>query len=247
VIENLERAKVLAETWSPEQVLGWAFQTFGDEVEMASGFGVEGMALIDIAVRVNPGLRVFTIDTGFLFPETYHLIERIERRYGIRVERVRTRLTPEEQAEIYGPALWSANPDQCCGLRKVEPLREKLAGLRAWITAIRRDQTAVRASARKVEWDAKFQIVKINPIADWRSDDVWNHVRRHDVPYNPLHDFNYPSIGCTHCTRPVRPGEDPRAGRWSGFEKTECGLHLADPPMTKTPLVQLSAAPDSVS
>jgi phosphoadenosine phosphosulfate reductase len=181
VIENLERAKVLAETWSPEQVLGWAFQTFGDEVEMASGFGVEGMALIDIAVRVNPGLRVFTIDTGFLFPETYHLIERIERRYGIRVERVRTRLTPEEQAEIYGPALWSANPDQCCGLRKVEPLREKLAGLRAWITAIRRDQTAVRASARKVEWDAKFQIVKINPIADWRSDDVWNHVRRHSA------------------------------------------------------------------
>jgi phosphoadenosine phosphosulfate reductase len=246
VIENWERAKVLAETWSPEQVLQWAFQTFGDGVEMASGFGVEGMALIDIAVRVNPRLRVFTIDTGFLFPETAHLIERAERHYGIRVEKVRSRLTPEDQAQIYGPALWNVNPDQCCGLRKVEPLREKLAGLRAWITAIRRDQTAVRASARKVEWDGKFQIVKINPIADWSRDDVWNHVRAHNVPYNTLHDFNYPSIGCTHCTRAIRPGEDPRAGRWSGFQKTECGLHLADA-MTQTPLVQLTVAPDPCS
>ena len=246
MIENWERAKVLAETWSPEQVLQWAFQTFGDGVEMASGFGVEGMALIDIAVRVNPRLRVFTIDTGFLFPETAHLIERAERHYGIRVEKVRSRLTPEDQAQIYGPALWNVNPDQCCGLRKVEPLREKLAGLRAWITAIRRDQTAVRASARKVEWDGKFQIVKINPIADWSRDDVWNHVRAHNVPYNTLHDFNYPSIGCTHCTRAIRPGEDPRAGRWSGFQKTECGLHLADA-MTQTPLVQLTVAPDPCS
>jgi phosphoadenosine phosphosulfate reductase len=246
VIENWERAKVLAETWSPEQVLQWAFQTFGDGVEMASGFGVEGMALIDIAVRVNPRLRVFTIDTGFLFPETAHLIERAERHYGIRVEKVRSRLTPEDQAQIYGPALWNVNPDQCCGLRKVDPLREKLAGLRAWITAIRRDQTAVRASARKVEWDGKFQIVKINPIADWSRDDVWNHVRAHNVPYNTLHDFNYPSIGCTHCTRAIRPGEDPRAGRWSGFQKTECGLHLADA-MTQTPLVQLTVAPDPCS
>lgn len=246
MIENWERAKVLAETWSPEQVLQWAFQTFGDGVEMASGFGVEGMALIDIAVRVNPRLRVFTIDTGFLFPETAHLIERAERHYGIRVEKVRSRLTPEDQAQIYGPALWNVNPDQCCGLRKVEPLREKLAGLRAWITAIRRDQTAVRASARKVEWDGKFQIVKINPIADWSRDDVWNHVRAHNVPYNTLHDVNYPSIGCTHCTRAIRPGEDPRAGRWSGFQKTECGLHLADA-MTQTPLVQLTVAPDPCS
>lgn len=244
--ENLERAKVLAETWSAEQVLQWAFQSFGDGVEMASGFGVEGMALIDIAVRVNPRLRVFTIDTGFLFPETAQLIERVERHYGIRVEKVRSRLRPEDQAQIYGPALWNVNPDQCCGLRKVEPLREKLSGLRAWITAIRRDQTAVRASARKVEWDVKFQIVKINPIADWSSDDVWKHVRAHNVPYNTLHDFNYPSIGCTHCTRAVRPGEDPRAGRWSGFQKTECGLHLADA-VTQTPLVQLTAAPDSCS
>jgi phosphoadenosine phosphosulfate reductase len=240
VIEHLERTQTLAETWSPEEVLRWAFRAFGNGVEMASGFGAEGMALIDIGARLNPALRVFTIDTEFLFPETYQLIENVEQRYGITVERVRPRLRPDSQTEIYGPALWTVNPDQCCALRKVEPLKEKLAGLRAWITAIRRDQTSVRANARKVEWDQKFQLVKINPIADWTHKDVWNYLHAHDVPYNPLHDANYTSIGCTHCTRAVRPGEDPRAGRWAGFQKTECGLHIADPPVTPSPLIQVS-------
>jgi phosphoadenosine phosphosulfate reductase len=240
VIANLEKTQTVAETWSPQEVLQWAFRTFGSGVEMASGFGAEGMALIDIAARLNPDLRVFTIDTEFLFPETYQLIEKVEQRYGIEVERVQPRLTPQAQAEIHGPALWAINPDQCCALRKVEPLKEKLAGLRAWITAIRRDQTSVRANARKVEWDQKFQLVKINPIADWTTKDVWNYLHAHDVPYNPLHDSSYTSIGCTHCTRAVRPGEDPRAGRWAGFQKTECGLHIADPPLTPSPLIQVS-------
>jgi phosphoadenosine phosphosulfate reductase len=240
VIQNLEETQLLAETWSAEQVLQWAFNAFGSGVEMASGFGAEGMALIDIAARQSLSLRVFTIDTGFLFPETYRLIEQVEQRYGISVERVQPRLTPENQEEVYGPALWTINPDQCCAMRKVEPLKVKLAGLRAWITAIRRDQTSVRANARKVEWDQKFQLVKVNPIADWTTKDVWNYLHAHDVPYNPLHDANYTSIGCTHCTRAVRPGEDPRAGRWSGFQKTECGLHIADTPGAASPLVQLS-------
>jgi phosphoadenosine phosphosulfate reductase len=240
VIENLERTQALAEAWTAPEVLGWAFKTFGSHIEMASGFGVEGMALIDIASRIKPDLRVFTIDTDFLFAETYDLIERVEKRYDIKVERVRSRLTPKDQEEIYGSALWTTNPDQCCALRKVEPLKEKLAGLRAWITAIRRGQTSVRANAHKVEWDPKFQLVKVNPIADWTSDDVWEYVRKNDVPYNALHDFNYPSIGCTHCTRSVRPGDDPRSGRWAGFQKTECGLHLPDPPAVSPSLVQLS-------
>jgi phosphoadenosine phosphosulfate reductase len=240
VIEKLEETQKLAETWSAEQVLQWAFSSLGKRVEMASGFGAEGMALIDIAARLNPELRVFTIDTDFLFPETYQLIEKVEGRYGISVERVRSRLTPEAQAEIYGPALWSVNPDNCCALRKVGPLKEKLAGLGAWITAIRRDQTSARASARKVEWDQKFQLVKINPIADWTTKDVWNYLHEHNVPYNPLHDANFTSIGCTHCTRAIRPGEDARAGRWAGFQKTECGLHLAEATITPSPLVQLN-------
>lgn len=245
MIENLERTQTLAETWTSQEVLQWVFKTFGNAVEIASGFGVEGMALIDIAWRVNSNMRVFTIDTGFLFPETYQLIERVEKRYGIKVERVRSTLSPEDQAEIYGPALWSANPDQCCGLRKVEPLKEKLAGVRAWITAIRRDQTSHRAKARKIEWDQKFQLVKVNPIVDWTRENVWEYVRAHDVPYNPLHDFNYPSIGCTHCTRAVRPGDDPRSGRWAGSQKTECGLHLAEQVVMPSPLVQLNVDRES--
>jgi phosphoadenosine phosphosulfate reductase len=237
VKEHWEKVQSSAEQWSPEEVLRWGFRTFGKkDIAMASGFGVEGMALMDIARRVQPDLRVFTLDTEFLFPETYDLIDRVEKRYGIKVERVYSPLTPEDQERAHGPALWARDPDQCCNLRKIEPLKQKLAELRAWITAIRRDQTSARSAARKVEWDAKFQLVKINPIADWTSEMVWNYIRKHNVPYNPLHDRNYPSIGCTHCTRAIQPGEDMRAGRWSSFQKTECGLHVAS---AVTPLVRI--------
>jgi phosphoadenosine phosphosulfate reductase len=236
VKEQLERVTDIAEQWGAREVLEWGFRTYGSEMEVASGFGVEGMVLIDIASRLRKNLRVFTSDTGFLFPETYALMKRAEERYGIRVERLQPKLSPEAQALHHGPELWKGNPDQCCAMRKVEPLREKLASLQAWVTAIRREQTSARAAAQKIEWDAKFGLVKLNPIVDWTSEQVWEYVRRHDVPYNPLHDRNYPSIGCTHCTRPVQPGEDPRAGRWAGLEKTECGLHLPGP----TPLVTIA-------
>ncbi|HMK20763.1 MAG TPA: phosphoadenylyl-sulfate reductase [Terriglobales bacterium] len=243
---DLGAIQEIAEGWRPEQVLRWSFENFGAGVQMASGFGAEGMALIDMASRLTNDLRVFTIDTGFLFPETYELIETVERRYGISVERVHSRLNPEEQSDVYGPELWTVDPDQCCAIRKVEPLKKKLSTLNAWITAIRRDQTAVRASARKVEWDRKFQLAKINPIADWSNKDVWNYLFANNVPYNRLHDRNYTSIGCTHCTRAIRAGEDPRAGRWSGFQKTECGLHVADQPAATTPaaLIQIGLATD---
>jgi phosphoadenosine phosphosulfate reductase len=227
-----------AERWSPEETLKWAVGTFQREVAMASGFGAEGMVLIDMASRLQRDFRVFALDTEFLFTETYDLIDRVEKRYGIKIERVYSVLTPEEQERQFGAKLWSWNPDQCCKLRKVDPLQTKLAELRAWITAIRRDQTSSRAAARKVEWDSKFQRIKINPIADWTSEMVWTYIRKHKVPYNPLHDQNYPSIGCTHCTRAIRPGEDSRAGRWPGFSKNECGLHVVDSP-TAAPLIQV--------
>ena len=238
---DLEQVSEVSESWKPEQVLSWAFSTYGENVEIATGFGVEGMALLDMAARVNPELKVFTGDTEFLFPETYDLIDRVETRYGIKVERLFSELTPEDQERSYGKALWARDPDFCCELRKVEPLRRKLASLDAWVTAIRRDQTASRASVRKIDWDAKFGLVKISPLADWTRAEIWRYVVKHDVPYNSLHDHNFPSIGCTHCTRPVRPGEDPRAGRWSGLGKTECGLH-ASPSQPVAQLVQLSAA-----
>ena len=235
---DLERIKSLAESWKPEQVLAWAFATYGENVEVATGFGVEGMALLDMAFRVNPDLKVFTGDTEFLFSETYDLIDRVEEKYGIKVERLYSDLTPEYQERAYGQALWASDPDQCCALRKVEPLRRKLGTLDAWMTAIRRDQTRDRATIRKVDWDPKFNLVKISPLADWTREMVWNYVVRNNVPYNPLHDLNYPSIGCTHCTRAVQPGEDHRAGRWPGLNKTECGLHTTSAPSAGR-LVQL--------
>ena len=227
--DQIAEVQLSAESWSPQRVLSWAFENFGNEVAISSAFGAEGMVLIDMASRVGKDFRVFTVDTEFLFPETYALIDRIQQRYEITIEKVFSLLSPEKQEELHGPALWERGPDQCCNLRKVEPLRRKLSELGAWITSIRRDQTAFRMDARKVEWDAKFGLVKVNPIADWTSKQVWRYLLEHNVPYNPLHDQNYPSIGCTHCTRAVLPGENPRAGRWPGTAKTECGLHIIEP------------------
>jgi phosphoadenosine phosphosulfate reductase len=224
--EEIGELQTAAEGWRPEHVLGWAFDTFGEGVAISSAFGAEGMVLIDIASRVRQNFRLFTLDTEFLFPETYNLMDQVEQRYGISIERVYPLNSPGEQERTQGPALWQRSPDLCCNLRKVEPLQRKLGELQAWITSIRRDQTTARASAGKIEWDQKFGLVKINPIADWSSKQVWQYIREHDVPYNELHERNYPSIGCTHCTRAVRPGENPRAGRWAGLAKTECGLHV---------------------
>lgn len=232
--EEIGRWQMAAESWSPERVLEWAFDNFGDTVAISSAFGAEGMVLIDMASRMRQNFRLFTVDTEFLFQETYNLMDRVEHGYGVTIERVYPLSSPEEQERSHGSALWQRDPDLCCNLRKVEPLRRKLGELRAWITSIRRDQTAARAGAGKIEWDKKFGLVKINPIADWSSRQVWQYIREHDVPYNVLHERDYPSIGCTHCTRAVLPGESPRAGRWSESPKTECGLHviqpLTDPP-----------------
>jgi phosphoadenosine phosphosulfate reductase len=225
VPEGIDLLQAEAEACSAAELLSSALQRFTPRIAVASSFGAEDVVLIHLAAQVRPDFRVFTLDTDFLFPETYALIGDIERRYHIKVERVKPRLTPEEQAQEFGAALWSCEPDQCCHIRKVEPLANKLSELDAWVTGIRRDQAPTRANARKLEWDAKFGLIKINPLADWKGEQVWDYIRSHNVPYNPLHDQNYPSIGCTYCTRPVQAGENPRAGRWSGFQKTECGLH----------------------
>src|SRR5262249_13969042 len=160
---EIAKLQMATETWTPQQILAWAFTTFGREVAISSAFGAEGMVIIDLASRVRPDFSVFTLDTEFLFPETYNLMDEIELRYSIKIEKVYSLLSPEEQARVHGASLWTRNPDACCNLRKVEPLRRKLNELRAWITSIRRDQTVFRAGARKIEWDDKFGLVKINP------------------------------------------------------------------------------------
>jgi phosphoadenosine phosphosulfate reductase len=230
VLEDVARIEALAEEFehsSPQEVLSWAFEEFGKGVSIATGFGAEGMALIDMAAKINPYADVFFIDTGFLFPETYELRRRLEEKYDIKIRAFQPELSPAAQERMFGPRLWERNPDLCCQIRKLEPLQEALEGLDAWVTAIRRDQTSARASAKAVERDARWGLVKVNPLVGWSKSDVWDYIRRNDVPFNPLHLRGYPSIGCTHCTRAVSAGEDDRAGRWSGHEKKECGLHAA--------------------
>jgi phosphoadenosine phosphosulfate reductase len=217
---------------SAEEIIAWALGRFSPRITLATGFGAEGVALIDIALKLDPALDIFFLDTGFLFPETYELRDQLEARYGIKIRAIEPVLTPALQEELHGPSLWAASPDQCCALRKIEPLKRALAGFDAWVAAIRRDQTAARATARVVEWDSRWQLVKVNPLANWTSRDVWRYVVRNGLPYNPLHDIGYSSIGCVQCTRAVRAGEDDRAGRWPGHQKTECGLHGGGPVIT---------------
>ena len=210
----------------PEEVLRWTFATFGDSVALASSFGgASGAVLLDIAAKINPSVKVFYLDTDFLFPETHALIQKTVERYGITPVAYRPELTPEEQAALHGQALWTQDPDRCCELRKVEPNAHALAGLDAWITGIRRDQGPTRSEVGIVEWDHKFKLVKVNPVAHWSKRQLWSYILANKVPYNALLDQGYQSIGCTHCTRPTVAGEDERAGRWSGRDKVECGLH----------------------
>ena len=212
----------------PQLILRWAVERYYPRLTMATAFGAEGCCLIHMLAEIEPGVRIFNLDTGYQFPETLQLRERIKERYDIEVELVRPDQTVEEyETEHRGP-LYVLNPDRCCHDRKLVPLRRAVQGYDAWISAIRRDQTAHRAAAGIVQWDRKFGLVKVNPLLNWTKRDVWNFVAKHDVPYNPLHDQGYPSIGCYPCTRPVADGQDERAGRWAGSSKKECGLHALE-------------------
>jgi phosphoadenosine phosphosulfate reductase len=212
------------ENASPETVISWAVQTFPN-ITFACSFGAEDVVLVDMLQKISPKTDIFYLDTDFHFKETYETRDLMAEKYGLQFVQVKSKLTPEEQAAEHGEELWKSDPTSCCNLRKVEPLTRILSQYEAWITGIRRDQAPTRANAKKVEYDTKFGLVKFNPLASWTSEEVWTYIRANDVVYNPLHDRNYPSIGCEHCTKPVMPGEDPRAGRWAGNEKTECGLH----------------------
>lgn len=208
-------------------ILAWAVQKYGDKLTLACSFGAEDVVLVDALQRIPRGrdIDIFYLDTNVHFPETYAVRDRLSERYGIAFKRVAPDLTLDEQQAAYGPELWRKNPNLCCSIRKVQPLKRTLTAYEAWITGIRREQAPTRSGTQTVEWDGKFQLAKINPLAHWTHDDVWAYIRKCDVPYNALHDKGYPSIGCAPCTSPVAEGDDPRSGRWANFDKTECGLH----------------------
>jgi thioredoxin-dependent adenylylsulfate APS reductase len=219
---------------SAEDVLGWALNRYGDRIALCTSFQAEGMVLLDMAHRIDPDVRVFTIDTGRLPQETYDLIDLVRERYDISIE---VHYPDGEElanmTETHGLNLFRRSVSLrllCCEARKVKPLYRALAGLDAWITGLRRSQSAARASVAKIETDDSHNgMLKLNPLADWSIDRVWEYVRTHDVPHNDLYDQGYTSIGCAPCTRAIKPGEDVRAGRWwweTGAAK-ECGIHLS--------------------
>lgn len=220
----------ISEATDTGEFIGWTLERFGHQpMVITTQFGMEGCALIDMYASHGQPLTVVYLDTMFLFPETYALRDRLAARYPhLRFENRGTTLTPAAQAELYGEELWARDADRCCQIRKVDPMRTALAGVEVWITGITRRQSAIRADTPLIGWDWQFQLLKISPLANWDRKRVWEYVQSHDVPYNPLHERGYPSIGCVQCTRAVSGGnvtEYTRLGRWDSTGKTECGLH----------------------
>jgi phosphoadenosine phosphosulfate reductase len=214
------------EARSAEDLLAWAADRFDGRIVLTCSWQRQSSVLVHMLSALGAQVRIVELDTGLLFPESHATRDRLVERYGLRVERIAPERTVAEQERDEGPRLWERDPDRCCALRKVAPLARALEGMDAWIAGVRRAQSASRAGARKIEYDASRDVVRLLPLADWTDEDVTGYLYAHDVPYNPLHDQGYPSIGCMPCTRAVRPGEDPRAGRWAGRDKDECGLHL---------------------
>jgi len=230
-----EELRVAAEAMreaSAEVVLTWLERRFGARAAIASSFGVEDMVLIDLARTHAPSVRLFTLDTGRLPPETYELMDVARRRYGLEIETFfpeRARVEALESTKGYFSFKQSIEArKECCGIRKVEPLRRALAGREAWVTGLRREQSVTRTAVEAVEFDATHGLVKVNPLVRWSARETWAYIKDHGVPYNVLHDRGYPSIGCAPCTRAVKPYEDERAGRWwwESAEHRECGLHV---------------------
>jgi phosphoadenosine phosphosulfate reductase len=208
------------EAMDASSVLAYMVERFHPRLAVACSFQKEASVILDLMMRVAPDARIFTLDTHVLFPETYETWKRTEDRYGIEIE-VFQGPSLGRQAATHGDRLWETDPDECCRLRKVDPLIDALAGVDAWVSGVRREQSIGRRNTPKLAWDAKHDRWKANPLADWSEADVWAYIVEHDLPYNPLHDRGYASIGCTHCTT---PGTE-RDGRWVGSGKTECGLH----------------------
>lgn len=215
------------DTKGATDVLEWAYDTYGDSIVYACSFGAEGMVLIDLISKVKKNAEIVFLDTDVHFTETYELIEKVKKRYPeLRIHMKKPELTLDEQAAQYGEELWKRQPDKCCEIRKVTPLEQTLSGAEAWISGLRREQSESRSKTDFVNKDNRFQSVKVCPLIHWTWKDVWVYIEENNLEYNILHDQNYPSIGCKHCTFAVTvPSSTGREGRWQGFQKTECGLH----------------------
>jgi phosphoadenosine phosphosulfate reductase len=207
-----------------QEALEWMFENFGARHYIACSFQKTSSVTAHMASQVNPVARFFYLDTEVLFEESYETRDRLAEALGIEFDRFHNLTLAEQEAE-HGPELWNRDPDACCGIRKVEPMRRALSSVDCWAAGVRRADSSTRSKTPKFAWDKRFNLWKLNPLANWTERDVWNYIREHHLPYNPLHDRGYPSIGCTHCTRPVEPGGDLRDGRWTGLAKTECGIN----------------------
>jgi len=222
--EELARVNDSLEGASPLEVVKWVIDNFDlKDFKLACSFA--DCVLVDMLVKIEPKATIFYLDSGLLFKETHKVVERVEEKYGIKVERRSTGVSLKEMSERYGQELWKTDPDLCCEIRKVRPMKEALSGLKLWITGLRRDESPTRANAPIVGWDEKFGLIKVNPIANWNRKQVWDYIVSNQVPYNELLDKGYASIGCEPCTAPTGSGGDERSGRWAGRAKTECGLH----------------------
>ena len=213
---------------NPVELIKWTIEYFGESnVIMGTGFGAPGVVLLDILKKINSKIEVFYIDTGILFRETYELKKKLECFYNMKFKRFSTQIDLDKQDNLYGNELWSRDPNLCCNIRKVMPLKKALSSYNVWLTGIRKSQTKLRQKSEHIEYDERYNVSKINPLIDWTHDEVWNYIKENNLPYNKLHEKGYPSVGCTHCTTSIKPGEDDRAGRWRGSDKIECGLHFS--------------------
>ena len=215
------------EAMPAEEVLRWAYDEFGDRLCLTCSWQKQSSALVHLVSELGLGIDVIELDTHLFFKETYETREALVARYGLNLIRPEI-ITVAEQHNQEGPNLWESDPDRCCHIRKVEPLIRALDPYDAWISGIRRDQSPSRANARKVERSERYGVWKIQPLADWDEERVWSYIVANDIPYNPLHEAGYRSIGCIPCTRPIRPDEEERAGRWAGSDKLECGIHIEE-------------------
>ncbi len=227
-LEAIRRDSLTLEAATPEEILAWAVEKYFPKLTMATAFGPEGCLILSMIAKIEPRIYVFNLDTGYQFRETLELRDRIAEKYGLEVDLQRPELSVAQfEAANSGP-IYERDPDRCCFQRRVVVLRRVLKDFDVWMSAIRRDQNSNRADTPIVGWDKKFGLLKISPLANWTKKDVWSRITSEGIPYNPLHDRGYLSVGCRPCTVAVMAGEDERAGRWSGTAKTECGLHVQD-------------------